>query len=269
MEYFVKISEKARILELKQRNMKNIVLTSNTPYPSRKIRRICAYTSQETTKNQGSIFRVPPYPFNYPARRLTMEETLTKFIDEGKHEHEEMEIFIKEFRTSNEILLKERSNLLSELKIEMTSEATPSKEINETRINKNKPPRFEQDMQEKPHDVGVKNKSLSILERTTQPLVKPKQSSIPFLNRKHKGIEDLAADHLSRIENPHMEVLSEREIVDELPDKHLMLLKSKFNDDEPWNGFNFKVTEQQLKKYYEGNINKEDDEVIEFENGAT
>ncbi|GJS52330.1 reverse transcriptase domain-containing protein [Tanacetum coccineum] len=41
-------------------------------------------------------------------------------------------------------------------------------------------------------------------------------------------------DHLSRLENPHMEVLTEREIADEFPDNHLMLLKSKFNDDEPW-----------------------------------
>nr|GEV66093.1 hypothetical protein [Tanacetum cinerariifolium] len=31
-------------------------------------------------------------------------------------------------------------------------------------------------------------------------------------------------------------------------------------------GFNFKLNGQQLKKYYEGNIKKEDDEVIEFEN---
>ncbi|GJS13041.1 RNA-directed DNA polymerase, eukaryota [Tanacetum coccineum] len=95
----------------------------------------------------------------------------------GKREHEEMEIFIKEFRTTNELLLKTQSNLLSELKIKvnelskvvsnvlipknevkgvttregkMTSEATRNKEINETRINKNKPPRFEQDVQEKP-----------------------------------------------------------------------------------------------------------------------
>ncbi|GKF66995.1 hypothetical protein Tco_0193512 [Tanacetum coccineum] len=51
---------------------------------------------------------------------------------------------------------------------------------------------------------------------------------------KRKGAEDLAADHLSRIKNPHMEVLSEREIAEELPDKHLLLLKYKFNDDEPW-----------------------------------
>ncbi|GJR68828.1 hypothetical protein Tco_0014893 [Tanacetum coccineum] len=35
------------------------------------------------------------------------------------------------------------------------------------------------------------------------------------------------------------------------------------------NGFNFKVNGQRLKKYYEGNIDNEDDEVIEFENGVT
>ncbi|GJY32874.1 reverse transcriptase domain-containing protein [Tanacetum coccineum] len=65
----------------------------------------------------------------------------------------------------------------------MTSEATPSKRINETGINKNEPPRFEQDVQEKPHDDSVENKYSSIPERTTQPLVKPQQSSIPFPNR--------------------------------------------------------------------------------------
>ncbi|GJZ33078.1 hypothetical protein Tco_0578514 [Tanacetum coccineum] len=53
MEYFGKISKKARILELKGRNLKNTVLTFYTPYPSRKIRRIYACTSQETTKNKA------------------------------------------------------------------------------------------------------------------------------------------------------------------------------------------------------------------------
>ncbi|GJZ44790.1 DNA-directed DNA polymerase [Tanacetum coccineum] len=37
MEYLVKISKKTRILELKRRHLKITVLTSNTPYPSRKI----------------------------------------------------------------------------------------------------------------------------------------------------------------------------------------------------------------------------------------
>ncbi|GJT34817.1 reverse transcriptase domain-containing protein [Tanacetum coccineum] len=71
------------------------------------------------TSTSCTIFREPPYLFDYPMRRLTMEELLAKFIDEGRREHEEMEIFIKEFRTTNELLLKTRSNLLSEPKIKV------------------------------------------------------------------------------------------------------------------------------------------------------
>ncbi|GJS36623.1 reverse transcriptase domain-containing protein [Tanacetum coccineum] len=244
----------------------------------------------------GTIFGEPPYPFNYPTRRLTIEEMLAKFIDE-----------VKGVTTRGG---------------KMTSEATRSKEINETGINKNEPPRFEQDVQEKQHDDGGKNKSLSIHERTTQPFLKPQQSSIPFLNRvrkekeealqgiflenlkqldinipfiealvqipkyakylkslltdksrleeactktmnercsavllnqltlkekdprsftipyqvleKHKEAEDLAAYHLSTFENSHIEVLTKREIADKFFDEHLMVLKSKFINDELW-----------------------------------
>ncbi|GKA56607.1 hypothetical protein Tco_0755679 [Tanacetum coccineum] len=52
MEYLVKISKKARILRLKRRHLKITILTSYTPYPSRKIRHICACTSLKTTKEQ-------------------------------------------------------------------------------------------------------------------------------------------------------------------------------------------------------------------------
>ncbi|GKA36940.1 hypothetical protein Tco_0723505 [Tanacetum coccineum] len=62
MEYLVKISKKARILKLKQRHLKIIVLTSNTPYLSRKIRCICACTSQKTTKETRSISRIQGRP---------------------------------------------------------------------------------------------------------------------------------------------------------------------------------------------------------------
>ncbi|GKA18046.1 hypothetical protein Tco_0697883 [Tanacetum coccineum] len=48
-----------------------------------------------------------------------MEEMLYKFIDEGKREHEEMEAFIRELKTTNELLLKERNNSPSELKFEV------------------------------------------------------------------------------------------------------------------------------------------------------
>ncbi|GKE22830.1 hypothetical protein Tco_1434342, partial [Tanacetum coccineum] len=51
---------------------------------------------------------------------------------------------------------------------------------------------------------------------------------------KHKEVEDLAADNSSMLENPHMEVLTEKEIADKFSDKHLMALKSKSNNDEPW-----------------------------------
>ncbi|GJW64011.1 retrovirus-related pol polyprotein from transposon TNT 1-94 [Tanacetum coccineum] len=129
------------------------------------------------------VFREPPYPFDYPMRRFNFEEILAKFIDEGRREHEKMEIFIKEFRTTNELLLKTRSNLLSELKIEV-NELSKSIEINETGINKNEPPRFEQDMQEKPHDDGVENKSSSIPERTYTPLdLKEASTETPMKER--------------------------------------------------------------------------------------
>ncbi|GJT29849.1 reverse transcriptase [Tanacetum coccineum] len=45
-------------LKLKRGNMKNLSLTSNTPYPSRKIRRICDCTSLKTTKEQDAIRRI-------------------------------------------------------------------------------------------------------------------------------------------------------------------------------------------------------------------
>ncbi|GJY96805.1 hypothetical protein Tco_0513715 [Tanacetum coccineum] len=86
---------------------------------------------------------------------------------------------------------------------------------------------------------------------------------------KPKEAKDLAADHLSRFQNPHMEVLTEREIADKFFDDHLMVLKSKSNNDEPWDGLSFKVNGKRLKKYYRGDIDKEDDEVIELENDTT
>ncbi|GJY26026.1 putative nucleotidyltransferase, ribonuclease H [Tanacetum coccineum] len=49
-----------------------------------------------------------------------------------------------------------------------------------------------------------------------------------------KGAENLAVDHLSRLENPNMGELAEDEITDKFPDEHLMILKSKLNDEEPW-----------------------------------
>ncbi|GKB43942.1 hypothetical protein Tco_0888884, partial [Tanacetum coccineum] len=52
-----RVIKKARIMELKRRHLKITILTSNTPYLSRKIRRICACTSLKTTKEQDLIRR--------------------------------------------------------------------------------------------------------------------------------------------------------------------------------------------------------------------
>ncbi|GJW44738.1 hypothetical protein Tco_0073537 [Tanacetum coccineum] len=64
----------------------------------------------------GAASGLRPYQFTYPERKLTMEEMLYKFIDEVKREHEEMRAFIYDFKTTNDILFKERNNLLIELK---------------------------------------------------------------------------------------------------------------------------------------------------------
>ncbi|GKA95868.1 reverse transcriptase domain-containing protein [Tanacetum coccineum] len=49
-----------------------------------------------------------------------------------------------------------------------------------------------------------------------------------------KGAENLAADYLSRLENPDLGTFAEEEITDEFPDEHLMILKAELNNDEPW-----------------------------------
>ncbi|XP_071687639.1 uncharacterized protein [Rutidosis leptorrhynchoides] len=49
--------------------------------------------------------------------------------------------------------------------------------------------------------------------------------------RDKKGVENLAADHLSRLENPHLKVLHELSIHDDFPDEYLMKIDKV---DEPW-----------------------------------
>nr|GEU33042.1 hypothetical protein [Tanacetum cinerariifolium] len=154
-----------------------------------------------------------------------MEEMLAKFIDEGRREHEEMEIFIKEFRTTNELLLKERSNLLTLVQILKYVKHRKSLLTNKSRLER----ACMETMNERYTSVLL-NK-LPLKEKD------PRSFSIPCqVLEKHKEAEDLAAYHLPRFENPHMEVLTEREIADKFFDEHLMVLKSKFINDEPWYG---------------------------------
>ncbi|GKG03068.1 hypothetical protein Tco_0310704 [Tanacetum coccineum] len=48
-----------------------------------------------------------------------MEEMLNKFIEKGKREQDKTLQFIKEFKTTNEILLKEQNNMLPKISIEV------------------------------------------------------------------------------------------------------------------------------------------------------
>ncbi|GJY57382.1 hypothetical protein Tco_0456497 [Tanacetum coccineum] len=148
---------------------------------------ICQSNDIETQTNKGTLFRFPPYQFGYPEKRLTMDEMLAKLINEGKREHKEMEIFIKEFRTTNELLLKDHNNILSELKIEvnelsrvmnevwflmhqvkgvttrggkMTSEVTYDNQINKANNDHNEPFGLQHDKLVKPREAIVENESL-------------------------------------------------------------------------------------------------------------
>ncbi|GKA38312.1 reverse transcriptase domain-containing protein [Tanacetum coccineum] len=57
-----------------------------------------------------------------------------------------------------------------------------------------------------------------------------------------KGAENLAADHLSRLENPDLGTFTEEEITDEFLDEHLMILKAELNNDEPWGHHSASIT---------------------------
>ncbi|GKD46952.1 reverse transcriptase domain-containing protein [Tanacetum coccineum] len=66
-----------------------------------------------------------------------------------------------------------------------------------------------------------------ILSKT---IVYTDHSALKYLFR----AENLAADHLSKLENPNMGELAKDEITDKFSDEHLMILKAKLNDEEPW-----------------------------------
>ncbi|GJV85711.1 hypothetical protein Tco_1525609 [Tanacetum coccineum] len=161
----------------------------------------------------STVFRFPPYP----EKKLTMDEMLAKLINKGKREHEKMEIFIKEFRTTNELLLKEQNNLLSELKSEVnelsrvmnevwfskhkvkgvttrggkvTSKVTYDNEMHKGNNDHNEPSRLQHDKPKKPQEVVVENESPKAQERIIQPSIEPERTSIPFPNRLRKEKEE-------------------------------------------------------------------------------
>ncbi|GJS39296.1 hypothetical protein Tco_0564339 [Tanacetum coccineum] len=71
MEYLVNISKRSAFWSLNEDILKITILTTNKPYPSRKIRRIRAYTHQKTTKETRSIRRIGDIVCEYSGRYKT------------------------------------------------------------------------------------------------------------------------------------------------------------------------------------------------------
>ncbi|GJZ03977.1 hypothetical protein Tco_0537252 [Tanacetum coccineum] len=148
-----------------------------------------------------------PFQFSYPKRKLTMEEIVNKFIEEGKREHEEMEAFIREFRTTNELLLKERNNSLRELEFEIrgllrvinkaqmvgceakgvtTRGGKSTTESTGDNNNTGKYPLPHLDEPTMPDKIPTKTEPIKNQERT----IKLQPSSIPFPHRLRKEKEE-------------------------------------------------------------------------------
>ncbi|GJS46828.1 reverse transcriptase domain-containing protein [Tanacetum coccineum] len=167
-----------------------------------------------------TVFREPPYPFDYPMRRLTMEEILAKFIDEGRREHEKQH----EDGVENKSLSISEKAAHPLVKPQQPSIPFPKRSLltNKSRLEE----ACTETMNERCSAILLNE--LPLKEKDPTSFIIPCQ-----VLEKHKEAEDLAVDHSSRLENPQMEVLTEREIADKFSDKHLMTLKSKSNNDEP------------------------------------
>ncbi|GJS03376.1 hypothetical protein Tco_0319884 [Tanacetum coccineum] len=146
-----------------------------------------------------------------------MEEIVTKFINESKREHEDMETFIREFRTTSELLLNEQNNLLSELSIgvhelsrvlnnvlfsrnkikgittregKMTSVGAFDNEISKSTDEPNEPSRLQHDKPETPCEVVFEKEPPKIREPVAETAMEKQKPPILFPNRMIKEKEE-------------------------------------------------------------------------------
>ncbi|GJW51601.1 DNA-directed DNA polymerase [Tanacetum coccineum] len=162
----------------------------------------------------GRTFGLHPYQFTYLEIRLTMEEILYKYIDEGKHKHEEMSAFIREFRTTSELLFKERNNSLSELRFEVNGlsrvidnalisnyevkgvttrrgkTTTQGIHNDNADIHTKEPLVFHHDKPVAPIEVLVENEPQKTKEQVVQLPIELQTPSIPFPRRLRKEKEE-------------------------------------------------------------------------------
>ncbi|GKB89154.1 hypothetical protein Tco_0961426, partial [Tanacetum coccineum] len=155
----------------------------------------------------GSRTLLDPFQFPTPTRRLTMEEMVNKFIKERRREHEEMDAFMREFKTTNELLLKERNNSLSELRFEvygltkafekalvvsceiMGVTTRGGKTTTETTLEPNTIDKPSTPNQNK-HVTPIEAPSKSEPKKTMEQDARPKVSTIPFPHRLKKEKEE-------------------------------------------------------------------------------
>ncbi|GKA78957.1 hypothetical protein Tco_0785494 [Tanacetum coccineum] len=141
--------------------------------------------TKESRSKLRTAFGLHPYQFTYPERRLTMEEMLYKFIDKGNREHEEMSAFIREFRTTNELLFKERNNSLSELRRKNDNSG-----IDNTDIYNDGPSVLIHDKLDAPKEVLVEVEPQKAKEQVVQPSIEVQTPSVPFPRRLRKDKEE-------------------------------------------------------------------------------
>ncbi|GKA92274.1 hypothetical protein Tco_0814199 [Tanacetum coccineum] len=128
MEYLVNISKRRAFWSLNKDIMKITILT-NTSYPSRKIRRICACTHQRPQRkhDQYAVSREDQYAVLeinnanplYQERRQSMEDTLSKFTSESTKRHEENSNWIKEIRASTDAAIRNQGASIKTLEIQV------------------------------------------------------------------------------------------------------------------------------------------------------
>ncbi|GKE47674.1 DNA-directed DNA polymerase, partial [Tanacetum coccineum] len=143
-----------------------------------------------------------------------MEKLLYKFIDEGKQEHEEMSAFIREFKTTNELLFKEKNKSLSELRFEVYGlskvinnalisyfevkgvttrggKTTTQGILNDnTNIHNEEPLVFIHEKPDAPKKVLIENEPQKAKEQVVQPSIEVQTPSIPFPRRLRKEKEE-------------------------------------------------------------------------------
>ncbi|GJS99597.1 DNA-directed DNA polymerase [Tanacetum coccineum] len=137
-----------------------------------------------------------------------------KFINEGNREHEEMRAFIREFRTSNELLFKEKNNSLSKLRFKVNglsnvidntlisnSEVkgvttkggkmtTQGIQGDNTNIHTKEPLVLHYDKPIAPIEILVEDEPQKTKEQFVQPSIEIQTPSIPFPRKLRKEKEE-------------------------------------------------------------------------------